>query len=105
MTTLSTHVLDVGEGRPGANVLVTLDRFSDGGWVAVNQATTDADGRISDLGIDLAADTYRISFLTGQYGNTLFPQVDVVVNISEDQNHYHVPLLLSPYGYTTYRGS
>lgn len=105
MTLLSTHVLDVGKGTPGANILVTLDRFKDGAWVAINQEATDADGRISELGSDLASGTYRLTFLTGQYGNDFFPQVDLVVSLSDDEDHYHVPLLLSPYGYTTYRGS
>lgn len=105
MTSLSTHVLDVGKGIPGANILVTLDQFDDGAWVAVNQDATDVDGRISELGSDLTSGTYRLTFLTGQYGNDFFPQVDLVVSVSDDEDHYHIPLLLSPYGYTTYRGS
>ncbi len=105
MTGLSTHVLDTSSGRPAAGVTVTLERSSDGRWQHVNEGTTDADGRVAALGVALGSGIYRLVFATGDAGNPFFPEVHVVVDIDESREHYHVPLLLSDYGYTTYRGS
>jgi len=107
---LSTHVLDTTHGRPAAGIAVTL---RDAGHVVVAADTTDADGRVADLGPDrLAPGEWTLSFATGAYWSALgtaafHPRVDVVVTVREDpaDGHLHVPLLLSPFAYSTYRGS
>ena len=98
MATLSTHVLDTAAGRPAAGVPVTL---TDADGAALADATTDADGRVGSLGGDLPPGTYRLRFAVD---GPFFPEVVVVFTIAVDE-HHHVPLLLSPYGYSTYRGS
>ncbi len=104
MSTLSTHVLDMSTGEPAAGLRVHLSRFTREGWVHLVDATTDADGRVSSLG-DLESGTYRLGFETGEYGIGFYPFVHVVFELDGRRPHYHVPLLLSPFGYTTYRGS
>jgi 5-hydroxyisourate hydrolase len=104
MSTLSTHVLDTSTGEPAAGMTVHLSRSNGEGWDSLTTLTTDDDGRASATG-DLAGGTYRIGFETGAHGNEFYPFVHVVFNVDESREHYHVPLLLSPYGYTTYRGS
>lgn len=104
MTTLSTHVLDTAAGRPVSGMRVHLARSGDEGWEKVNEFETDSDGRISGFG-DVPSGRYRLGFETGESGNRFFPFVHVVFTVDEDLPHYHVPLLLSPYGYSTYRGS
>jgi 5-hydroxyisourate hydrolase len=106
MPSLSTHVLDTAGGRPAAGLRITLES-SDGTLLA--EGVTDADGRIADLGADLAADDHVLRFDTGAWfadqGVTAFyPEVVVTFAVGDDE-HYHVPLLLSPFGYSTYRGS
>ncbi len=105
MISISTHVLDTGSGKPAAGVRVTLDRRASEGWEEVNSATTDGDGRVADLGSDLAPGSYRLRFDTGAYGNQFYPEVAVAVDLDDSSEHYHIPLLLSPFGYSTYRGS
>jgi 5-hydroxyisourate hydrolase len=105
MTDLSTHVLDTASGRPATGVKVTLERSSDGGWQHVGDGVTDDDGRVPALGVALGSGIYRLVFATGDAGNPFFPEVHLIVDLDESQDHYHVPLLLSTYGYTTYRGS
>lgn len=105
MTGLSTHVLDTVSGLPAAGVQVTLERSSDGGWQFVSEGVTDEDGRLPGLGIALGSGIYRLVFSTGDAGNPFFPEVHVIVDLDDARDHYHVPLLLSGYGYTTYRGS
>lgn len=104
MTTLSTHVLDTATGEPAARMRVHLSRSGDVGWEAVSEFETDDGGRISGFG-DLHGGLYRLGFETGEWGNEFFPFVHVVFNVDDGRSHYHVPLLLSPYGYSTYRGS
>jgi 5-hydroxyisourate hydrolase len=105
MITLSTHVLDTAPGEPGAGMRVHLSRAdSEGGWERLAELETDDDGRVSGFG-DLEAGRHRLGFETGEYGNEFFPFVHVVFEVEEERSHYHVPLLLSPYGYITYRGS
>ncbi|MGH3644043.1 MAG: hydroxyisourate hydrolase [Mycobacterium sp.] len=104
---LSTHVLDTVSGRPAAGITVTL---SDAGGVAVFTATTDGDGRIANLGDALPAGIYRLHFDTGSYFAgldipTFYPEVVVAFEITDADGKYHVPVLLSPYAYSTYRGS
>jgi 5-hydroxyisourate hydrolase len=102
--TLSTHVLDTGRGMPAAGVPVWLERRDDATWVAVASGVTDSDGRLRDWVPDAAwgPAVYRLVFATG---GEFFPEVAVVFRVTEPDRHHHVPLLLSPYGYTTYRGS
>jgi 5-hydroxyisourate hydrolase len=103
MSSLSTHVLDATTGRPASGVPVRLER-PDGGLVA--QARTDADGRVAELTTGLDAGDYRLVFSTGDYfPDTFYPQVVVMFTVTEAEQHYHVPLLLSPFAYATYRGS
>ena len=99
--TLSTHVLDTARGEPAAGVNVTLEH--DG--AVLSTATTDADGRVKDFG-PVAAGRYRLVFDTAGYlgPDAFFPSVTVEFTITTNR-HYHVPLLLSPFGYSTYRGS
>lgn len=111
MSTLTTHVLDVALGRPAAGVGVRLERAGAVGGDALAERSTDADGRIGELGPPtLPAGRYRLVFATGDYfagtgRETFHPQVSVEFEIADPDQHYHVPLLVSPYGYTTYRGS
>lgn len=104
MTTLSTHVLDTATGEPGVGIRVHLARAVDDGWEALAETHTGDDGRAAGFG-DLGEGRYRLGFETGEYGNPMFPFVHVVFQLDESRAHYHVPLLLGPYGYTTYRGS
>jgi 5-hydroxyisourate hydrolase len=105
--TLSTHVLDAVTGTPAMGVPVTL-LDSDGGVLA--NAATDADGRIAGLGTDLGTGVYRLHFDTATYfaahGITgFYPEIVIAFEISDATGKYHVPVLLSPYAYSTYRGS
>jgi 5-hydroxyisourate hydrolase len=111
---ISTHVLDTTRGRPAAALAVTLRRRgADGDWSVVARAVTDADGRVKDLsGGPLPTGDYRLEFATGEYfkglglGTTVFyPEVFVTVAADEPDTHLHVPLLLSPFGYSTYKGT
>ena len=100
MSQVSTHVLDTALGRPAAGVDVTLEHEA----AVVARGTTDTDGRVGDLGPDrLDPGTYLLRFDTADR-STFFPEVLVTFAV-EDGAHLHVPLLLSPHGYTTYRGS
>jgi 5-hydroxyisourate hydrolase len=109
MGTLSTHVLDTGVGLPARGVRVILE--SAAGGDSLGEAVTDADGRISGIGPQrLAAGDYRLRFDTGGYfaasgTSAFYPEVVVVFTVADAGAHYHVPVLLSPYGYATYRGS
>jgi 5-hydroxyisourate hydrolase len=108
MSFISAHVLDALAGRPAPGVTVRLQ--TDGGQT-LGTAVTDADGRVGDLGPDvLDPGDYRVVFATGAYfadrgQETFYPRVTVSFTVAAGQSHYHVPLLLSPYAYTTYRGS
>ena len=114
MSGITTHVLDLALGQPARGVSVRLEHHSPArGWVVLAEKRTDADGRVLDLlaaESKLAAGRYRISFGTGEYfggrGQACFhPEVTVAFEVADAAQHYHVPLLVSPYGYTTYRGS
>lgn len=105
--TLSTHVLDAVSGEPAAGITVTLTDAA-GGSLAT--ASTDADGRIAALGDALPAGVYRLHFDTGAYFAarqlaTFYPEVVVVFDVTDAAGKYHVPVLLSPHAYSTYRGS
>ena len=112
--TLSTHVLDATTGRPAAGVEIRLERGADAGWVPAGQGQTDVDGRLrlSDPGgaADFGPGVYRITFGTGAYftasgSASFYPEVTITFEMTARDEHYHVPLLLSPYAYSTYRGS
>ncbi len=110
MSGISTHVLDVAEGRPAAGVWVELARRSGDGWFALATGVTDADGRCRELvtAEALKVGEYRLTFRTGEYfagRQTLYPEVIIVFKVENEGGSYHIPLLLSPFGYTTYRGS
>jgi 5-hydroxyisourate hydrolase len=101
---LSTHVLDAVAGRPAAGVRVVLEQQAGDGWTARADRLTDDDGRIPDLAAATEAGTYRLRFDVDSY-STFFPEVTVLFRVSDPTAHHHVPLLLSPYAYSTYRGS
>lgn len=99
---LSTHVLDNATGEPARGVPVRLERRDGDGWATVAAGRTDTDGRVRDWPSDVGV--HRIVFDTAAH-SAFFPEVAVVFQVADADRHYHVPLLLSPYGYTTYRGS
>lgn len=104
---LSTHVLDAVSGRPAIGVAVTLTDAS-GNELAV--AATDEDGRVPSLGEELMAGLHRLHFDTGAYFaaldvSTFYPEIVIAFEITDEGGKYHVPVLLSPYAYSTYRGS
>lgn len=107
MAEVSTHILDIVTGRPADGVSVTLDRLEENGPATMGSASTDADGRIADLmgGHRLRTGVYRLTFNTAAYGNSFYPEVAVVFRVSDADQHHHIPLLLSAYGYSTYRGT
>ncbi|RPI24903.1 MAG: hydroxyisourate hydrolase [Actinobacteria bacterium] len=99
---VSTHVLDVGSGRPAVGVPVRLEH--DGRPIA--EGVTDGDGRIGALAAgSVDPGMYRIVFDTAAQGNPFYPEVAITFVIEDGAEHYHIPLLLSGHGYTTYRGS
>lgn len=111
MSTISTHVLDTGLGKPAAGIDVRLEHLLASGHRQLAQSITDADGRVGDFGAgSVAAGTYRLVFDTGAYfaatgQSGFFPEVTVAFTVEETSEHYHVPILLSPFAYSTYRGS
>ena len=107
MSGITTHVLDTARGRPAAGVPVVLERLDGETWRRCGGGVTDADGRARQL-LDepLAAATYRLTFDTGAYyPDGFYPHVTICFVVRDAAQHHHVPLLLSPFGYSTYRGS
>jgi 5-hydroxyisourate hydrolase len=115
---ITTHVLDVARGRPAQGIPVMLEINETGGWWEIASATTDADGRVTNLlpeGWNLVKGTYRLTFDTARYQSEtpssaadsggFYPFIPIVFIVHDPSQHYHVPLLLSPFGYSTYRGS
>jgi 5-hydroxyisourate hydrolase len=106
---ITTHVLDTAQGKPASGVPVTLELLEPQGWTRLGAGSTDADGRLRTLqpGGPLRVGTYRLRFDTGAYlgQGAFFPEVSIVFAVREAEGHYHVPLLLSPFSYSTYRGS
>ncbi|GAB3440976.1 hydroxyisourate hydrolase [Streptomonospora sediminis] len=114
MSHVTTHILDTALGRPAGGVPVRLDAAADPdrtAWKPVAAGRTDDDGRVPGLGPDrLPAGYYRIVFDTGSYfaatgRRGFYPEVTVVFDLADEDAHHHVPLLLSPFSYSTYRGS
>ena len=107
---ITTHVLDTAKGCPGVGIRVILERGSEtGNFSKVGEGMTNLDGRVSDLiaPTDLEVGPYRLVFLTKKYlgDKAFFPCVKIEFEVHNRSQHYHVPLLLSPYAYSTYRGS
>ena len=113
---ISTHILDTSLGRPAVNVPITLLEFRDnadgGSWHEIGTSFTDSDGRCQSLlgSHDLIATDYKLRFNTGTYFQdlhvvSLYPYVEIVFRVAVPAQHYHIPLLLTANGYTTYRGS
>lgn len=104
---VSTHVLDAVSGRPAAGMAVVLERRSRDGWDEVTARTTDADGRVPDLGPATDAGVFRLRFdVEGYHGvHAFYPEVTITFRVADPTAHHHVPLLLSPFAYSTYRGS
>jgi len=114
MSPITTHILDTTSGKPGAGIPVVLERKTHtAGWQTIAEGVTDLDGRLNDLLSENEAfmpGHYRLLFETGAYFLTLgvecfFPQITVSFVVKDPIPHYHLPLLLSPFGYSTYRGS
>jgi 5-hydroxyisourate hydrolase len=105
MSGISTHVLDTASGKPAANIRVQLFRHDE----ELGTAFTDAAGRCRALlpeGMVLMAGTYRLTFDIGaQFPNAFYPEITISFRVADASEHYHVPLLLSPFGFTTYKGS
>jgi 5-hydroxyisourate hydrolase len=112
MSQLTTHILDTTKGKPAANVAVYLYRQHNGDWNEITIATTNNDGRVPDLlqkDAQLNPGIYKLKFLTKEYFDkqgiqSFYPFVEIVFELSGNE-HYHVPLLLNPFGYSTYKGS
>ena len=112
MSQISTHVLDTSNGLPAAGVPITLSVLVDGAFVEIGRGVTDGDGRLKTLLGDrrLEATTYRLVFDTGAYFaaralDAFYPEASIVFVVADRGRHHHVPLLLAPFGYSTYRGS
>lgn len=111
MTTITSHVLDTTAGRPAAGIAVRLDRSEGGTWVTVASNATDGDGRVGDwLPDGVHPGRYRLVFQTGAWfqkagRESLYPEVVVCFEVADGVPHYHLPLLLAPFGYSTYQGS
>ncbi len=107
MSGISTHVLDLATGKPAFNVPVTLARYEFGAWVEVASRHTNADGRSDEIlpPNDVSPGNYRLTFQTAAYqGSNFYSEVIVSFSVTSGNANYHLPLLLSPHGYTTYRG-
>ena len=110
---ITTHVLDVSRGKPATGIEVQLEVLeANQVWRKLGESTTDADGRILNLIAreGFASGQYRLTFATAAYFaaknlSTFYPQVQIEFTVAATSEHYHVPLLLSPFGYSTYRGS
>ena len=111
MGQLTTHILDTSTGKPAKGIKVSLEFFKSGNWENITGNITNDDGRIPDFtdNLNLERGNYQITFQTGEYFKAngikgFYPHVSIVFILDSDE-HYHVPLLLNPYGYSTYRGS
>ena len=111
MSAITTHILDTSMGRPASGVAVRLEFEAIEGWKQIGGGMTDKDGRLRDLSDkDIDAGNYRLSFAVGEYfarngAKCFFPEVTITFAVENAGEHYHVPLLVSPWSYSTYRGS
>ena len=112
MGQITTHILDTSAGKPAAGVVIALAQQQGDDWKTVATDTTNSDGRADPLddGVTLPTGTYRLRFDITDYFNArsqecFYPYVEIAFCIAGDGQHYHVPLLLNPFGYSTYRGS
>lgn len=114
MSSITTHILDTSRGCPASGVRVRFERLeADGRSTPLAQAETDSDGRVRAFDTaedEIGAGVYRLVFETGEYfertqASCFYPFVSVTFKVESARQHYHVPLLLNPYGYSTYRGS
>jgi 5-hydroxyisourate hydrolase len=113
MSAITTHVLDTAKGRPAAGLSVELEAYDGTSWRRIGRGVTDRDGRLRSLLPDdsvLVSGVYRLVFDTAHYFRTqnttaFYPRVTVEFIVEDGDSHYHVPLLLSPFGYSTYRGT
>jgi 5-hydroxyisourate hydrolase len=104
---ITTHVLDIAHGRPAARVAVELDVFITGhGWREVGRGVTNDEGRVLSFGEPVAAGVYRLMFDVASYDpEVFFPSIAVTFEVRDPGEHFHMPLLLSRFGYTAYRGT
>lgn len=109
---ITTHILDTERGKPAVGVSVELSQLHQGSWTVVNQGQTNSDGRVEQWQqpLTLATGMYQLVFATDAYFKQLgvasfYPEVNIRFYVAEPQEHYHVPLLLSAHGYSTYRGT
>lgn len=109
---ISTHVLDTAKGKPANGLQVSLYRLIGGKWTIVSEGCTDANGRFNNFlqNLELCSGRYKLHFDVDRYFDltsqeSLYPFIEIVFDVKPQQEHYHIPLLLSPFGYTTYRGS
>jgi 5-hydroxyisourate hydrolase len=112
MSAITTHVLDTSRGCPAAGIQVELHLKSGGSWKSVGKGSTDANGRCNNLMGEGPAEagTYRLVFHADAYyqalhTETFYSEIPIIFEVREPAAHYHVPLLISPFGYSTYRGS
>jgi 5-hydroxyisourate hydrolase len=104
---ITTHVIDTATGEPAARIPVELDVFVSGhGWRDAGRGVTNSDGRVLDFGEAQVPGIYRLMFdVAVHIPDAFFPTISITFEVRDENGHYHVPLLLSPFGYTTYRGS
>ncbi len=113
MSAITTHVLDTAKGRPGSGIHIVLEHRNMDQWDELASGQTNFDGRLSDLlqeGFHLLEGVYRLTFDTKSYFDSqgehgFYPNVTIAFEVKDPTQHYHVPLLISPFGYSTYRGS
>ena len=112
MSAITTHVLDTSRGAPARDMPVAVHAWQSGAWAQIGAGRTDSDGRVASLLPDgpVAPGTYRLTFATGEWFAVekvegFYPEITVVFAIDDGTTHYHIPLLISPYAYSTYRGS
>jgi len=110
MSSISTHVLDTTRGRPAAGIPVTLEfQGLDRKWEQVGRGLTDSDGRLGNLldsgAAALVRGVYRLTFDVESYQTGFYPNIVVLFRVDNPEEHYHIPLLLGKFGYTTYRGT
>ena len=105
---ISTHVLDIKDGVGRADVPVTLSiQDENNSWTSIGEAMTEENGRVESFGegVTVEEGVYKLTFDMSEDGETFFPEIDVVFDVEDPEEHYHVPVIVSPYGYSTYRGN